>query len=203
MSPEEKKLLEDKGAAIVAYSKYVNEHIANVHLAFANFGAKICHDLEEKYKGIHGLHAQVRTRVMKHDDSKFCEEEFIPYVQKFYAWEGMNKTPEQVAEEFDKAWMHHAKYNDHHPEHWIQWSELQKRNIFMAMDDAALVEMLLDWIAMSMARNQSVYEWWTTASSGREEKEKLMDVMDFKFVDKWIEDNKDLIDFSNRNTGDK
>ena len=73
----------------------------------------------------------------------------------------------------------------------------------MAMDDAALVEMLLDWIAMSMARNQSVYEWWTTSSNGREEKEKLMDVMDFKFIDKWIEDNKDLIDFSNRNTGDK
>lgn len=203
MSPEEKKVLEAKSSSIVAYSKYVNEHIANVHLAFASFGAKICHDLEERYKGIHGLHAQVRKRVMKHDDSKFSETEFIPYVQKFYAWEGMDKTPEEVAEEFDKAWMHHCKHNDHHPEHWIQYSELQKRNIQMAMDDAALVEMLLDWIAMSMARNQSVYEWWTTDNGGREEKSKLMDRMDFSFIDKWIETNKDLIDFSKRNSEDK
>ena len=203
MSLEEKKLLEDKSAAIIAYSKYVNDHIANVHLAFANFGAKICYDLEKRYKGIHGLHTQVRTRVMKHDDSKFSEMEFIPYVQKFYAWEGMDKTQEQVAEEFDKAWMHHAKYNDHHPEHWIQWSELEKRNIFMAMDDAALVEMLLDWIAMSMARNQSMYKWWTESENGRSEKKKLMDKMDFEFVDTWIEENKNLIDFSNRNTDNK
>ena len=115
----------------------------------------------------------------------------------------MDKTPEQVTEEFDKAWMHHIKYNDHHPEHWIQWSELQKRNIFMAMDDAALAEMLLDWIAMSMARNQSVYEWWTTSDNGRTEKEKLMDMLDFKFVDRWIEGNKNLIDFSNRNIDSK
>lgn len=203
MSQEEQKVLDAKSKSIVAYSKYVNEHIANVHLAFANFGAKICHDLETKYKGVHGLHSQVRTRVMKHDDSKFTDAEFIPYVQKFYPWEGMDKTPEQVEEEFDKAWMHHCKYNDHHPEHWVQYSELQKRNIYMAMDDAALIEMLIDWIAMSMVRNQSVHTWWTTDKGGREEKKKLMDRMDFEFVDKWIEENKNLIDFSNRNIGDK
>lgn len=203
MSSKENRLFKDKDEAIVAYSKYVNDHIAYVHLAFASFGAKICHNLEEKYRGIHGLHSQVRTRVMKHDDSKFSEAEFVPYIQKFYAWEDMDKTQEQVSEEFDKAWMHHVKYNDHHPEHWIQWSELEKRNIFMAMDDAALVEMLIDWIAMSMARNQSVHEWWTANENGRKEKEKLMDQIDFEFVDIWIEENKNLIDFSNRNIDSK
>ena len=199
MSTEDKGLFKDKREAIIAYSKYVNEHIAYVHLAFIKFAEKICSDLEERYKGIHRLHGKVRTKILNHDDSKFNEAEFIPYVQKFYPWEGMDKTQEQIAEEFDTAWMHHVKHNDHHPEHWIQWSDLQKRNIFMAMDDAALIEMLLDWIAMSMARNQSVYEWWTTDKGGREEKKKLMDKMDFEFVDRWIEANKNLIDFSNRN----
>ena len=203
MNTEEKQLMKDKNEAVSAYSKYVREHISYVHLAFISFGDKICNDLEARYNGVHDLYNRVRIRVMKHDNSKFSDDEFIPYVQKFYAWKGMDKTQEQVDEEFNKAFIHHTKCNDHHPEHWIEWSEIQKRNISIAMDDEAIVEMLLDWIAMSMARNQSVYKWWTTDNGGREEKKSLMDKMDFKFVDQWIEDNKDLINFSNRNTGDK
>lgn len=204
MSHNEKKLLENKNDASMAYSKYVSEHIAYVHLAFASFGNKICNDLEARYKKkIVGLYSKVRARVMKHDDSKFSEDEFIPYMQKFYPWEGMDKTTELIDEEFNKAWNHHIRHNDHHPEHWLKWSDLEKKDIYISMDDDAIVEMLLDWIAMSMARNQSVYEWWSTNNGGREEKKVLMDKMDFDFVDKWISDNKNLIDFTNRNKGNK
>ena len=52
---------------------------------------------------------------------------------------------------------------------------------------------------MSMARNQSLYEWWTTDKNGRDEKFKIMDKMDFETVDMWINNNKDSLDFTNRN----
>ena len=133
------KIYESKADSIAAYSKYVNNHIANVHIAFADFGPAICQYLESKFTGIHDLYTAARSKILKHDDSKFSDAEFMPYIQKFYPWKGMNKTPEEVAEEFDRAWMHHAKHNDHHPEHWVQWSELKKQNISLAMDDTAIV----------------------------------------------------------------
>ena len=70
MNNDEKKTLESKRKSIIEYSKYVNNHISHVHIAFVTLGAKICHDLEDKYRGLTGLHAQVRKRIMM--DTWFC-----------------------------------------------------------------------------------------------------------------------------------
>lgn len=195
------KIFETKEEASIAYYKYVTDHINNVHIAWAQFGIQLCQYLESKRENISAseLYMSVHSRVFIHDKSKFSKEEYIPYVQKFYPWKDMDKTQEQIAEEFDDAWTHHIKHNDHHPEHWLQYSELRKKNISVTMDNAAIVEMLLDWIAMSLARNQSMYEWWRANDGGRKEKSKIMNKSDFEIVDNWIEENRELIDFTRNN----
>jgi len=189
----EKKIFETRDDSIIEYSKYVNDHIAHIHMAFTEFGPKLCKDIEEMINLHEDLYLLVRPRILKHDESKFTEEEFMPYAQKFYAWKGMDKSQEEVEEEFNKAWDHHYKNNDHHPEYWV------KDNIPTNMYPSAIAEMLIDWIAMSMARNQNMYEWWTNDKGGKDEKSKLMTKTDFDIVNRWMEMSKNFIDFSKRN----
>lgn len=73
--------------------------------------------------------------IEEHDESKFSVEEFDAYARHFY-------DDEDYSLEFDSAWEHHWKTNEHHPEHW------EGRDIPYIY----ILEMLCDWGSFSIAK---------------------------------------------------
>lgn len=71
--------------------------------------------------------------IAEHDESKFSEEEFEPYAQKWFG-DGI-KTPE-----YEEAWKHHWMNNEHHPEYWLGED----------MPYIYILEMLCDWGSFSI-----------------------------------------------------
>ena len=71
--------------------------------------------------------------IKAHDESKFSEEEFEPYAQKWFG-DGI-KTPE-----YEEAWKHHWMNNEHHPEYWLGED----------MPYIYILEMLCDWGSFSI-----------------------------------------------------
>ena len=71
--------------------------------------------------------------IEEHDESKFSEEEFEPYAQK---WFGDGKK----TFEYNQAWKHHWLHNEHHPEFWLGED----------MPYIYILEMLCDWGSFSI-----------------------------------------------------
>ena len=71
--------------------------------------------------------------IKEHDDSKFSEEEFEPYAQRWFG----NK---EKSLEYEEAWKHHWTHNEHHPEFWLGED----------MPYIYILEMLCDWGSFSI-----------------------------------------------------
>lgn len=71
--------------------------------------------------------------IKAHDYSKFSEEEFEPYAQK---WFGDKKK----TFEYEEAWKHHWMNNEHHPEYWLGED----------MPYIYILEMICDWGSFSI-----------------------------------------------------
>ncbi len=186
------ELYENFEEAKKAYLEYVDKHINGVKTAFNMFADNLC---EYFAPDIDDIKSVVEYNVGIHDQSKYSDAELIPYIQKFNPWIGMNKTKEEVEKEFDAAWKHHYSVNKHHPEGWVITST-DGADIVLRMTPDKVIEMLLDWISMSLIRDQSVYDWWVHSNNGRSEKQGLLHPEVFKMVDDWIEENKQAIDFT-------
>ena len=126
------------------YKAYIIEHIKLVKVAFTL--------LESDFRLILGdtLFYILQYNIEEHDKSKFSTEEFESYIQWFYPNPG-EKTNKEM---FDKAWEHHYKVNDHHPEHWV------KNGIAYPMSALARAEMFCDWLAMSIKFNTVPSDWY-------------------------------------------
>ena len=79
--------------------------------------------------------------IQEHDESKFSEEEFEAYAQKFYGKQDINGKPLEYVPGFDEAWKHHWMNNEHHPEFWLGED----------MPYIYILEMLCDWGSFSIA----------------------------------------------------
>ena len=108
------------------------------------------------------------SRLLRHDNSKFYPVEFFSYVARFElgAWDETK---------WQRAWKHHWQHNDHHIEYWqekdlyFSWSHggatkkvyaehpeiigqpTKKEWPEVWMPDAAIREMIADWMAASYA----------------------------------------------------
>lgn len=101
-----------------------------------------------------------------HDWTKFLPYEWFPYVNFFYgkprseAGKGYMHQVKEEDYDFNKAWNHHQKKNDHHWQWWI----LQKEDgtVFaLPMSPIARAEMLADWRGAGRAQgNLKTWEWW-------------------------------------------
>lgn len=127
------------------YKAYIKEHFNNVNSAFLKYGITMSRIL-------HITPGTLYVRVVKHDDSKYSPEEFDGYRQYFYACSG-EKPNEEL---FDKAWEHHYKNNDHHPEYWVN----EVTGDIADMPPECIAEMLLDWEAMSMKFGGNTYDYY-------------------------------------------
>lgn len=107
--------------------KYILEHKANV----SKFADWLKENLPELFENIDlELFDEM---IEEHDDSKFSEEEFEPYAQK---WFGDKKK----TLEYEEAWKHHWMNNEHHPEFWLGED----------MPLIYILEMICDWGSFSM-----------------------------------------------------
>ena len=101
-------------------------------------------------------------RGLKHDWSKWSRAEFGPYARQFYLPDGSKRPRVRDATgaydptatgnpEFDWAWFHHQRCNDHH---WQWWANPRQKagNRPMPMSSMAVVEMMCDWSGAGRAQ---------------------------------------------------
>lgn len=129
--------------------KYIEEHKANVK-KFANW---LKENLPELFTDIDI--ELFDDMIAEHDDSKFSEEEFEPYAQKWFNNSG--KTPE-----YEAAWKHHWMNNEHHPEFWLGED----------MPYIYILEMLCDWGSFSIKSGnmKELSDFYFTKAKDDEEK---------------------------------
>lgn len=141
------------------YSKYIIEHCQNVIKAFTMI---FCNEkkyipdgytIEEYEDAINKLKYDINL----HDRSKFLPEEFYAYRVKFHPTDNEKKRMEEdidflnkVKEDFDKAWEHHYKNNDHHTRYWLVPNQQDKGFHYTDMPLHAILHMICDWCAMSI-----------------------------------------------------
>ena len=109
------------------YKEYVDAHKERVE-KFSEWLLENCPELFE------GVDVEVfKDLIKEHDDSKYTEEEFEPYAQK---WFGDGKK----TFEYEEAWKHHWMNNEHHPEYWLGED----------MPYIYILEMICDWGSFSI-----------------------------------------------------
>ena len=119
---------EDLDGYLEENKKYIEEHKERV----SEFADWLKENLPELFEHIDiEIFDEIIT---EHDDSKFSEEEFEPYAQK---WFGDGKK----TFEYEEAWKHHWTHNEHHPEFWLGED----------MPYIYILEMICDWGSFSIA----------------------------------------------------
>lgn len=132
------------------YDKYLEEHIANVKLGFEWMVLRLP-ELFTTYDS-----DAVMDIVKNHDQSKYDDEEYLPYCAYFYG----EKTP-GVEEGFNKAWLHHQHNNPHHWQHWLL-REDDGGSIAVEMPFEYVIEMIADWWAFSWKKDNllEIFDWY-------------------------------------------
>ena len=116
------------------YKNYIIEHKANVK----KFADWLVENLPELFED---CDIDVFYDVIEeHDDTKWSEEEFEAYAQKFYGKQDINGKPLEFIPGYDEAWKHHWMNNEHHPEFWLGED----------MPYIYILEMLCDWGSFGM-----------------------------------------------------
>ena len=139
------------------YTDYINKHKSNLMDGYNWFCQNLPEVIDKTTEGFY-------TQLIRHDDSKYTEEEFMPYANYFYG----NKT-EQVEIDFDYAWNHHQKCNPHHYQYWILIKDEDGVKC-LDMPYDYVVEMILDWWTFSWKTNnlKEIFKWY------EEHKEKII-----------------------------
>ena len=116
------------------YKNYIIEHKDRVK-QFAEWLRGSCSEVFE------GVDLEAFDEIIsEHDESKFSEEEFEAYAQKFYGKQDINGKPLDYVPGYEEAWKHHWTTNEHHPEHWLGED----------MPLIYILEMLCDWGSFSI-----------------------------------------------------
>jgi len=90
---------------------------------------------------------KIDQQILKHDASKFTEEEFNAYARRFC---GANTDLDRAT--FKIAWDHHKTYNLHHHQ--------SLKDYFGEDWHYYIVEMVCDWISMGKTMNNTAWEYY-------------------------------------------
>ena len=110
------------------YKNYILEHKANVK----KFADWLVENLPELFTDATDVETFYEI-IEEHDESKWSEEEFEPYAQR---WHG----DKVKTLEYEEAWKHHWTNNEHHPEFWLGED----------MPYIYILEMICDWGSFSI-----------------------------------------------------
>lgn len=161
------------------YRAYIDKHIANVQKAFDLYGHMIMEKLNELDPSQADLlECTFETRRGDHDQSKYSPEEFGGYRARYYPVS--QEESDAAIDASDAAWLHHLHVNDHHPEYWVMPDDGDDGPIIMDMSHGAILEMLMDWQAMSTSPGSSPYKYW---QDNKKYKERVMSQATYQKVD--------------------
>jgi hypothetical protein len=121
------------------YLCYLEDHLNNVHRAFIEL-SEICKDMV--WVADDFTWHTIRIEVEYHDLSKFSQEEFIPYQEKFFPVHGHYENNNK----FKKAWEHHKNKNHHHHE-----------TVETYLD---IIHMIIDWTAMGYKYGDTAQKYY-------------------------------------------
>lgn len=136
------------------YEDYLVEHISNVQKAF-----EMCD--KEKLKELAEFTdedlEEISEQISHHDESKYDEEEWEPYLNWFYPADE-NASKDEYG--YDCAWIHHYHNNPHHFQYWLCFDDDgTARPIDMPL--RYIVEALCDWHSFSANNPESTAKsWW-------------------------------------------
>ena len=161
----------EKNNKQLEYLDYIKEHVLNVQKAFyLHFLPLLESDhISEKISDETFKDAikNASTLVIEHDASKYGDEEFDGYREKYYPTAREKSDPEfeeKAKERSEIAWIHHYSNNPHHPMYWVN----KETNEPIDMELSYIIEMICDWEAMSMKYRSDTQEWY----KNKAEKEK-------------------------------
>ena len=167
------------------YLKYIFNHVKNVRKGYdILFGSKKYIKFPTGVSNIEWRDSvnALNNIVNKHDESKYTEAEFEPYRRHFYPTELEKQQDEemqrQAEKEFEEAWEHHYKTNDHHPEYWKYINEDGSRidegakphEVGAPMTLMAVMHMFCDWFAMDTFQGLSDHAEWYKSDKSKEER---------------------------------
>lgn len=186
--------------AETAYREYLDYHIAAVRWVQDNFGTLICTEICVHRNSEHDgdalwLNRLLSQMVAVHDESKYTDAEFNAYRRHFYPSEEDSISDPIRYKDFDYAWRHHYMTNAHHPEHWSSLNYRQPPGT--RIPDYFFAEMICDWIAVSLTKHSSLYDWWFNPDT-RSDKVQFIDSDDMNFLDEFITEYNVTFDFSDR-----
>lgn len=150
------------------YDQYLHEHIE-----YVNQGLRWMAD-NLKINGV--TERDISDAIWKaadHDKSKYDDAEYDAYDAYFY---GGNRS-HQVAQDFNRAWLHHIHQNPHHWQHWVlieddpeedDQSENDKKKNYpnnilpLEMPIPDVLEMVADWWAFSWKDGNlfEIFNWY-------------------------------------------
>lgn len=146
------------------YTDYIKNHVLNVQKAFLKYFVPLLERTnistlisdEELKKAVEN----VSVTIQEHDASKWSDDEFDGYREKYYPTVKEKADPnfqKLTDEKFDKAWESHYKHNWHHPKYWIN-----EDGSIKDMNLEAIIEMICDWRSFSIAKDDpnEVLDWY-------------------------------------------
>ena len=170
------------------YIKYIVEHKKNIEKAFEEMRENSL--LFQRYDD--DILDALWERVLVHDESKYSEEEFIPYRKNFFPINAEEKENNKL--DFDKAWEHHWKNNSHHWQYRKNKTSFNKDNKEEVLD---VLENVLDWMAMGYKFNDRPYQYYENNKNNiilcDDERKYLEDliynIIDVDYINKEVSDN--------------
>lgn len=130
--------------------------------------------IQEKPEIVSVISAEAKT----HDHSKEIEPEYTPYILVSWRYKMREKDPKfdystLVQGLLTQATSHHVKNNPHHPEYWVSDNTnmplinptnrnkpLSKALDCTKMSTPYIFCMAADWVAMSIEKSNSPFEWY-------------------------------------------
>lgn len=126
------------------------------------------------------IYDNMLTRIEQHDMSKYSEEEYDAYRKHFYPINEQEKNESE--KEFDAAWEHHWKTNDHH------WQNRVNDTEFNTETECAILENVCDWLAMGYKFKDRPYQYY---ERNKEEITSKLPAKQIEFLEKIIYDGID------------
>ena len=134
--------------------------------------------------------ASLEDAIKNHDMSKYSDEEFYAYRKWFYPTshekyliDNDNDYKLALEADFEEAWDHHKRNNDHHPEWWCydeNGNTIEPRD----MPIEAILHMICDWQGCDMTYGGNLHDWW---AKNKTDKVKVMSENTLKLVESIIE----------------
>ena len=147
------------------YELYIKEHISNVKIAWKELRQRI--DIFDD-----GEYYMIDELINKHDKSKYSFEEFGGYKQFFFPSSNGVKNKKL----FTESWNHHQKTNPHHWQYWLMYED--NKTIALSIPFKYIIEMLCDWLAMSIKFDNKPSEWYKKNRSKMLIEEKTQKMID-------------------------